>query len=109
MKKVVFLFFFVLFTGTLFSQVFVDGVNINKSNTQYCQVARSIFGIYIDYGQKKVKLKADITDKNGNHLKNNKTITILNFMDKNGWELIDFSRDNASDSPSREVFIFKKK
>jgi len=109
MKKIVILFFFVLLTGTIFSQVFVDGVNINANDTRYCQIKRSVFGIYIDYGQEKVKLKAEITDKAGNGIKNEKIITVLNFMDKNGWELIGFSRDNASDSPLREVYIFKKK
>ncbi|MCF6185678.1 MAG: hypothetical protein L3J56_13850 [Bacteroidales bacterium] len=109
MKKILFFigFFFIGFIS--FSQVFVDGVNINESNTRYCQLKRSVFGVYIDYGQEKVKSKAEITDKNGNHLKNEKTINVLNFMDENGWELTAFSRDNASDSPSKEVYIFKKK
>ncbi len=109
MKKLL-LFIGFLFIGLIsFSQVFVDGVNINESNTRYCRLERGLFGAHIDYGQEKPKLKEKITDKNGNRLKNERTITILNFMDENGWELISFSRDNASDSPSNEVFIFKKK
>ena len=108
MKKSIFLFFFVLLTGTVFSQVFVDGVNINTSNTEFCFLKNSISGYYIDYGQEKVKTKIEISDKDGNSIKRNKIIPVLNFMDKNGWELISFSKDNASDSFLHEVYIFKK-
>ena len=109
MKKL-FIFAVLLFLfSASYSQVFVDGVNINETDTKYCIVKNSSLGYYINYGQKKVKMKAEISDKTGNLTDKFNILAVLNFMDKNGWELISSSESDTSDFSSHEKFIFRKK
>ncbi len=107
-KLLVFIVFLFLFSAS-YGQVFVDGVNINKTDTKYCIVENSSLGYYIIYGQKKVKMKAEISDKAGNITEKFNILAVLNFMDKNGWELISSSESDTSTFPSDERYIFRKK
>jgi len=109
MKKFILSFFFIVFTGTVFSQVFVNGNNINNLNTKYCIInfKVGIPALSVNYGQDKNWKKATITDKNGKSIDTKNFITVLNFMDDNGWKLVGFSKDNLESRGA--VYIFKLK
>ena len=108
MKKSVFLFLFVAFSGILFGQVFVNGVNINKADTKFCIIEKSALPIIsVNYGQKKFWKKVDITDKNGTIISPKNIVTVLNFMEQNGWDLVAFSQSNSQNYS--ETWVFRKK
>ena len=97
----------------LFAQIYVDGVDINADDEiQYCQVSgvvgfRKIISVTIDYGQViKSWRKMKIGDKNEKNITFNSMVHVLNFMDKNGWELID---SFFHPEQEREKYTFKKK
>ncbi len=112
MKKILFLLLFL--PATLFSQIYVNGVDINADEEiQYCQISAVIgfkktMNIIIDYGQgvefwnKKSKIK----DREKNVIDFTGLVQLMNFMDKNGWELVDsFYREDQH----REKYTFRKK
>ncbi|MCH7928630.1 MAG: hypothetical protein IID03_11745 [Candidatus Dadabacteria bacterium] len=85
-----------LIAVTTYSQVTVEGIDINKLNITYCTLIgfnKSLFGqkiiITIDYGQKhKFAQSQLIKDSKGKPIIFNTTIDALNFMEKNGWEYV---------------------
>ena len=94
MKKLLLSAFFLLaITSFSRSQVMVDSVDINKLNIQYIEIysASSIGGsVRINYGQTDSGLTfnfdALVDPESGKPFRNN--IAALNFLYKNGWELI---------------------
>ena len=109
-------FFFLLlfFPVSLFSQIYVDGVNINADNEiQYCQISAVIgykktMNIILDYGQgvKSWITKTKIKNKEKEIVEFNGLVQLMNFMNQNGWELVDsFYRKDQN----REKYTFKKK
>lgn len=82
----------------LFSQVIVEGVNINElENVTVCQIIAtgrlfsSKITIDIDYGQKTKfgKKGSSVKGQNGKSRKFNSTIEAINYMESNGWIYID--------------------
>ena len=80
-----------------YSQVSVDGVDVNKeacveyiTMTAYLKpLTANKYGVVIDYGQKmKFAQEVRITDKEGKPVTFNGAVDALNFLDKNGWELV---------------------
>jgi len=109
MKKSLIFSILLFFFFTSYSQVFVNGININDIKTNYCIITkRSIPSISVDYGQDKARKKAKISDKNGKIVNTKKIITLLNFMDENGWIIVNFSQTSL-DSFNEGIFLFKKK
>ncbi len=116
MKKVAFLIFFILISNTLFSQVFVNDVNINEKAGEYIQLVgmnTSMFGskyqIYVDYGQKVKFMKAyKIKDASGKVMKFNTMIDALNFLYDNGWEFVNYASDVIA-GKIRYVYLLKRR
>ncbi len=112
MKKLFFLFLFL--PVSLFSQIYVDGVDINVDDEiQYCQISAVIgfkktMNIILDYGQgvKSWTTKTKIKNKERELVEFNGLVQLMNFMNQNGWELVDsiYRKDQ-----NREKYTFKKK
>jgi hypothetical protein len=112
MKQLLFLLLF--FPVSLFSQIYVDGEDINADDEiQYCQISAVIgykktMNIILDYGQgiKSWIAKTKIKNKEKEVVEFNGLVQLMNFMNQNGWELVDsFYRKDQN----REKYIFKKK
>ena len=119
MKKFIVISLFFLFSYSVtYSQVNVNGVNINELDIKYCSIVgynTFLFGkkiiVSIDYGQKYQFWKSqEISDSNNKPVIFNSVIDALNFMEKNGWQYINtaeytytYGNSNASQ------FLFKKK
>ena len=111
MKKIfLILTIFFILNQTSIGQVFVDGVNINEADVEYIELlvvskTMSDFTIYIDYGVKYKMFKYQkISDKNGKLLDFETPVEALNFMLKNGWEYIEYTRLQTGSS-----YILRKK
>jgi hypothetical protein len=85
-----------IFGGFTYSQVLVNGVDINKEDITYCELVgyskllSKKVTVAIDYGQPKKFLgKAQkITDEKGKAISFHGMIAALNFMEKNGWKYV---------------------
>ncbi len=97
MKKLILLNgFLFLFCISVFAQVFVGDVDINKLDVEYCEIVgkRKFLSdkvkVTVDYGQRKRDLwKSKIKDENGKTMSFEGMIDALNFMNTNGWEYAD--------------------
>lgn len=108
--KTLFLFISItiLFGSMAFSQVYVNGTNINElPQVNFCEMtSMGLKGkASLDYGQKDSFLKSDfITDEHGETIKFNSRMHLVNFMYNNGWELYKFGvRDTSFD-----IYVFKR-
>lgn len=80
-----------------YSQVSVDGVDVNKEDVEYITMTAYLkpltankYGVVIDYGQQmKFAQEVRITDKDGKAVTFNGAVHALNFLNKNGWELVE--------------------
>ena len=97
-----------LLTLTCFGQVIIDGVTLDTLTTPYCQLScdnPNSFGrarIRIDYGQRFVDTgfnRQKIGDARNADIRFNSGIDALNFMARNGWELVKFTTQ-------KETFIY---
>jgi len=88
------------------SQVYVNGININDTDTQYCSFEGGNGKVSLDYGQHNIFLANDrlITDSSGKPLRFNSKIDVMNHLEKNGWQLLEIVSDT-----SRASFYFKKR
>jgi hypothetical protein len=101
MKK---LFFFAgfLISNWCMGQIYVNHKNLSTSTEQYVEVwekynsASGKFYAMVDYGQDILEeeggARLKIHDPNKNFLQFNNTIAILNFLHRNGWELIQIKK-----------------
>lgn len=96
-RLIIFLGLVVFFCMSAYSQVIINGVDINKEDIKYCRLVgigkflSAKMNIEVDYGQpRKLLGKKDfyIKDKDGKKVVFYSMIQALNFMDKNGWEFI---------------------
>jgi len=79
-----------------FSQVSVEGVDINSLDIKYCQLLgynKSLIGqkiiVVVDYGQKFKPFQSQvIKGPDDKPIVFNTMIDALNFMDANGWEYV---------------------
>ncbi len=75
------------------AQVYVDGVNLDEMNVETCKVTITSYSnqkkiIQVNYGQKvKGFNKDNITDERGDKIVFYTEIGVINFMQKNNWEL----------------------
>ncbi len=77
------------FSISSYSQIYVEGVNINETDVEYCLLTYSKTGsFYIDYGQDKAKKNGSVTDSNGNDKSIVRSTVALNLFAKNGWEVV---------------------
>jgi hypothetical protein len=91
MKKLIFCCLLVAAAGLAQAQVIVNGVNINDLDIHYIEIygATGLNSVRINYGQSNtsVWIQFDpLTDAEGQPFRN--TISALNFLHKNGWELV---------------------
>ncbi len=101
------------------SQVIVDGVNINeKQEVKVVQLVAygNLFSrkvtITIDYGQH-IKWGTNrgsiVTDKRGDIRAFNSNIDAINYLENNGWELIDVNSTGNSNSTPITSYFFRRK
>lgn len=107
MKKILFLTGFVLFSISSFAQIFADNKNINELDIIWCQIAVAEYDkgrMAIDYGQEnKIFKNSYITNEKGKIVEFNSNVHLLNYMEKNKWQLEDVvSTENSI------IYIFKK-
>jgi 3-dehydroquinate dehydratase len=91
MKKLILSCLLVAAAGLAQAQVMVNGVNINDLGIHYVEIygATGLNSVRINFGQSntKVWLNFDpLTDSEGEPFRN--TIAALNYLHKNGWELV---------------------
>ncbi len=101
--------FTVFFSVNLFSQVYVDGVNINDLDITFCTFTMaSQKRAVLDYGQdiRFINRGNYITNEKGKPLKFNGKIDVTNYLVKNGWDLYQIV---AGDSTYQRQFYFKKR
>ncbi|GAB3780558.1 hypothetical protein GCM10028818_32980 [Spirosoma horti] len=113
------LFFGLITAKASFSQVYVDGVLIDTLNTPYCQLIGSNASllskahIVIDYGQRYLNSglnRQQISGPNRQPMVFNSTIDALNFMVRQGWELISTQViGNESGSESTFIYMLKRR
>lgn len=111
--------FCILLVQQVAAQVFVDGVNINDQNISYCQLIginrTSLIAtrVWIDYGQPKFiansfNLQA-ISSEERKAIKFNSVMDALNFMIRNGWELVTSNITSSDDDPVMYVYLLRKR
>jgi len=89
---------FLLFLSTIsFGQIFVGNSDINSRPLQYIEIwdkpIKSIGKSYalVDYGQKvdeENKASWRISNRNGGPIEFNGIVDVLNYMYRNGWEIV---------------------
>ncbi len=95
------------------AQVYVDGENINQKDIQYCQLfatnptllSRSF--AWIDYGQggRPNWRKTEIAGEDRKPIIFNSTMDALNFMVRNGWDLVS-TAVSADKDGSTTIFTY---
>lgn len=112
MKALLFVFLSVCIAGTCFAQVYVNGVAIDTVNTTFCQLTCSTAGVLtkanvvIDYGQRYVDTglnRQKIAGADQKPIAFNSPIDALNFMVRQGWELVSFK---AMGIGANAVFVY---
>lgn len=96
MKRITLLFVGAMMSFVGYSQVFVNDVDINKSeNVKYVELLgtgkflSTKLVVSVDYGQPKKLFKSQmIKDLSGETQDFNSMIDALNFMELNGWEFV---------------------
>jgi len=96
MKKLFLLAAFAVMSLGANAQVMVDDVNVNEMDVKYIElVGQRAFGwgkikVTIDYGQEMKLFKQPlIKSADGTNAKFNSMLGALNFMDANGWDLVE--------------------
>ena len=113
--RITVLLLFLIFSSTAYSQVFVNKKDINKRLVNYVEVWEKYnketekFFAMVDYGQ--VDDKSDskgmllrMTNDQGQLLEFNGIIDIVNYMGRNGWEVL-----HVKTIDNYESFIMKRK
>ena len=104
MKNIVLFCFFQLLALAGYSQVMVDSTDINQLDIQYIEIYHSgsvLMPVPINYGQNPTGLMSNfevLRDENGESFRN--SIAALNFLYRNGWELVLPSAPAGEDGPS---------
>ncbi len=95
MKTALSFIFGVLWAGTLWAQLYVEGILLTPSNTGvYIEVMplRRMDGTYhfgIDYGQRRKNRPHDcLSDSKGRRYEFRSTVDGLNYLYENGWEVV---------------------
>jgi len=106
-----------LFSFNSHAQVFVENVDINELDIEYCQILGTIdypfrrkLNVRINYGQEVRGIRSHcITGSDTEPIEFNSLVEVLNFMSNRGWEIVQFSPlDQPSDCPDQN-YLFKKK
>ena len=98
MKRIcIFMGLMILFCIPIFSQIYVEGVDITRLDIEYCELTlqgrglgvSGIVRIMIDYGQdrKSASTKYFVQDQTGKDMEFMGLMDALNFLYKNGWAL----------------------
>lgn len=100
MKKLIFPIFFVLLGGAIQAQVMVGKTDINSRYIQYVEIwdkpikASDKAMAMVDFGQNSPEDSKDktgawaITNRTGQAMEFNGVVDILNYMYRNGWEVM---------------------
>lgn len=109
--------FFILMLGTLaFSGIYVNGVPIDSTQSRYLIVEIDDdlrkTRAYVDYGQSDPERKRLLTDEHGEKMLFNSPAAVLNYFDKNGWEMDEvyvLPGGGESSLYGYKYFIFQRK
>ncbi len=113
--RLIFCLLGLMITSAASAQIFVDKVNVSERSIQYIELwekydrERDKFFALLDYGQ-----QDDVSDKSGKHLfvtnkegqyiEFNGIVDMLNFMYRNGWEVL-----HVKTIGDYESYILKKR
>ena len=118
MKKLILLAAFAVMSIGANAQVIVDDVNVNDQDVKYIElVGQRAFGwgkikVTIDYGQEMKLFKQPlIKSADGTNVKFNSMLGALNFMDQNGWDLVEVMvfPGRTSDEDNEVRYLLKKR
>ncbi len=120
MNKALLLVFFLLIGVSVQAQVFVNGVNINDEDITYCQLIgmnrSGLMGtrIWIDFGQPKFTAsyynQQQISGQDRRKINFNTVIDALNFVTRNGWELVSSHVASDKDGDANTfVYLLRKR
>lgn len=106
-----------LFISFLFAEIYVNGVPVDTSDTRYLIVEINNDSrktrAYVDYGEDVPERKRLITDEHGEKMYFNSPVAVLNYLDKNGWEMDEvFVLPGGGETSSvygESFFIFHRK
>lgn len=109
--------FCLLLAYDVLAQVFVDGVNVNDRDITYCQLITGSAGlsggtfVYIDYGQRSPLAKRPVVaGPDRQPIRFNSVMDALNFMIRNGWELVSWQVTSDEDGDSDEfIYLLRKR
>ena len=98
----------IFITNFCTAQVFVNQIDINKFDYQYLEMwehfdkQTGMFYAMVDYGQNSLRsINAEnlkVNEQNGKPKEFKSVISILNFLHKNGWELVTIKTTGEYDS-----------
>ena len=111
MKRILMVAILVFAGSTVYSQIYVGDININKKHgIEYVELVgitknfKTI--VHVDYGQAKPKAE-EIRDKDGKIARSGNIISALNLMTRNGWEFVN-SYGYGSNDESIVRYLLKK-
>jgi len=117
MKALFFVLLSLCISSTSLAQVYVNGVAIDTVNTPFCQLICSNPTIFtkaivsIDYGQRYVDTglnRQKIAGADQKSITFNSPIDALNFMSKQGWELVSF-KTTGDGATTSFIYLLKRK
>jgi len=110
MKYTTLLLLFLSLSLSSFSQVFVNGININELDIQYCELIKTGNDyVRINYGQDNPSKRTKISKQDMNVIKFNSGLDALNFMVANGWELVSSTKGfRPVYNDFMEIYLLKK-
>ncbi|CAN5458761.1 hypothetical protein BH09BAC4_BH09BAC4_38610 [soil metagenome] len=117
MKALLSVFLSLCVASTCLAQVYVNGIAIDTVNTPFCQLTCSTAGVLtkasvvIDYGQRYVDTglnRQKIAGADQKPITFNSPIDALNFMIRQGWELVSFKTMGAG-ADALFIYLLKRK
>lgn len=93
---------------SLIEHAYVNGIRIDSIHAKYAQALANFtqdFSVRFQYGQGTSKKEELITTIDGNAVKFHSAADLLNFLDRNGWDLVPV----GVGGPASITFILKKK
>lgn len=117
MKEILIFLFGMLYMIDVNAQVIVDGTDINRLDIRYIQVSiapnaiNKNVRVEIDFGQERAGqnpgvFTSKISNAQGETLRFSSVMEVINFLDKNDWEVEDFSTNLEFNSVENKVVYF---
>jgi len=115
--KLISIFAIVFFCLPTQAQVYVNGEDINAMDITYCRA--TVYGrtllskevrVFIDFGEwQQLNQRQEIGSDRRNRRKFASEVDVLNFMDQQGWDMVDTYVEVSETSGAPTNYIFKRK